>query len=97
MDAVKAPGTEPEPVTSELILGVGAGLGARAGEGEGEGPLVATQDASLRGGNLSNSKPTFNRIGHSRVLWSGLFVEVLKQTRHFPFYCTTPLCQQFMW
>ncbi len=78
MDAVKAPGTEPEPVASELILGAVAGLGARAGEEEGEVPLVATRDAALRGGNFPNFKPTFNRIGHLHDLWSRLFAEVLK-------------------
>jgi hypothetical protein len=97
VDAVKAPGTEPEPATSELILGVGAGLEARAGEGEGEAPSVATWDGALQGGNFLDFKPTFDRIGHSRVLWSGLLAEVLTQTRHFPVCYTTPLCQQFMW
>jgi hypothetical protein len=97
MDAVKALGTEPEPVISELLVGLGAGLGAGAEEGEAKTPSVATREAVSQGGNFLYHRPIFGRIGQSRVLWSGLDVEVSKQKRHCPFCCTTPLCQRFMW
>jgi hypothetical protein len=70
VDAVKAPGTEPEPLGSELILTAGAGFGA--GEGEGEVLVVNTQDAASRGGRCSNLRPTFE----SRTL-AGFMVRVV--------------------